>query len=535
MRIKFKCFFEKYWHYIILIIYFMLLLYQHKFIHMYGDDYYYGSFLKENFLRKHMDHYMYINGRAFVHFIVTLILYFKTNLFMIVNPLMIIGVVILVAKLVTQDKEDYKYAVVLVVILFSMLSIDITRQSIFWVDGSFNYLFPMLLALATFYFLKKSIYTRKKYWYLPLIALLAGMTVEQATAITFGGILLILMSSKLIYNRKLSFNHYLTLLLSFVGGLTVVLAPGTFIRADIEGIKINIIENIENIVKMLFLYKDMEIYNLLLLICIICIFTSKKDKGFLSKTLLSISVFCFVLVLKLGGNYTTVMPLGASNRLILSAVLVGILVFIIGLIYLGVYNLINEKNDMVLISLILAFGAQFMMIISPVYDYRILLSTVILYFITITTTIIKFKKNRYMWCMMALVLSIYITNNILIFISLGLIIFEYINNKYGKFLWATKINSKITEIVIITVTIISVWNNISGYRTNHSANIYNETAIQQYLQSESSNEIIILKKMPLYKYGWSYPYVNPYHMKVMKSYYGIDEEVKIIYLPYIQE
>jgi len=137
--------------------------------------------------------------------------------------------------------------------------------------------------------------------------------------------------------------------------------------------------------------------------------------------------------------------------------------------------------------------------------------------------------------MMALVLSIYITNNILIFISLGLIIFEYINNKYGKFLWATKINSKITEIVIITVTIISVWNNISGYRTNHSANIYNETAIQQYLQSESSNEIIILKKMPLYKYGWSYPYVNPYHMKVMKSYYGIDEEVKIIYLPYIQE
>lgn len=533
MGIKLKCFLKKHWHHIILGIYFILLVYQHSFIHMYGDDYYYGTFLKDNFFKKHIEHYMVINGRALVHFVVSLMLYFETKLFMIVNPLMIIGVITLVAKLVTNDKEDYKIAIVSGIVLFSMLSINITRQSVFWLDGSFNYLFPMLLALATIYLLKKSIYTGRTYWYLPVLGLLAGMTVEQATAITFGGVLLVLLSSKFINNKKLRFNHYLTLGLSFLGGLTVVLAPGTFMRAEIEGTNISVIGNLRKITDMLFLYKDMQAYNLMLLICVIFWLSLGKDKKFLSKVLFALNVFFFVLILKIGGNYTTIIPIDITNKLISVVVLLGILTFLIGLIYLALYNLIIEKNDIVLISLILAIGAQIMMIISPVYGYRILLCTIILYFIPIIATLIKFKENQFIWWLVALMLSIYMLNTKLILICTGLIIFEYINNQYNSSLWIKKLNSVIVVLLIVAITSISNWNNINGYKINHDAHMYNKMAIQQYLKNGSpSNEDIILKQMPLYDYGWSYPYVNPYHMKVMKMYYGIDQEVNIEYEPY---
>jgi hypothetical protein len=452
---------------------------------------------------------------------------------MIVNPLMIIGVITLVAKLAAKDKDDYKIAIASGIVLFSMLSINITRQSVFWLDGSFNYLFPMLLALATIYLLKKSIYTGKTYWYLPVLGLLAGMTVEQATAITFGGILLVLLSSKFINNKKLRFNHYLTLVLAFLGGLTVVLAPGTFMRAEIEGTNINIMENIKKIKEMLFLYKDMQVYNSLLLICVIFWFSLGKDKKFLSKVLFTLNVFFFILVLKIGGNYTALMPIDITSKLISVVVLLGILTFLIGLIYLALYNLIIEKKDIILISLILAIGAQIMMIISPVYGYRILLCTIILYFIPIISTLIKFKENQYIWCLVALILSIHIINTKLTLICTGLIIFEYINNQYNSSLWIKKLNSVIAVLLIVAITSIAIWNNINGYKINHNAHIYNKTAIQRYLKNgASSNDTIILKQMPLYDYGWSYPYVNPYHMKVMKLYYGIDQEVNIEYEPY---
>lgn len=527
MGIKLKCFSRKYWHYIILGIYFILLIYQHGFIHMYGDDFYYGTFLKDNFIKKHIEHYMYINGRALVHFIVTIMLFFKTKLFMIVNPLMIIGVVTLAAKLVTNNKENYKIAIALGLVLFSMLSINITRQSIFWLDGSFNYLFPMLLALATIHLLKKSIYTGKKYWYLPVLSLLSGMTVEQASAITFGGVLLVLLSSKLINNRQLKFNHYLTLILALVGCLTVVLAPGTFMRAEIEGTNISIIENIKDIVKMLFLYKDMQVYNLLLLLSVI--FTLKNNKNLFSKVLFYLNVFFFVSILLIGGNYTTIIPIDISNKLILAVVLIGILVFLVGLVYLAVYNLIINKDDMILISFILAAGAQLMMIVSPVYGYRILLCTIILYFIPIMTTIIRFKEEPYIWLLIALILSIYITNNKLTLVSFSLLIFEYINNKYDKFLWINKANKIIVSLLIVIATLIPIWNNINGYKINHVVNKYNEMVIQEYFDNGALDDTIILKQMPLEDYGWSYPYVSPYHMKVMKMYYGIDMEVNIEY------
>ncbi|MTI47816.1 MAG: hypothetical protein FH761_08240 [Firmicutes bacterium] len=523
---------KNYWHYIILIIYFGLLVYQHFFIHMYGDDYYYGTFLQSNFLQKHMDHYMYTNGRALVHFIVSLMLFFKTKLFMIVNPIMIIATIILVAKLATNDEKNYKIAIASGIVLFSMLSINITRESVFWLDGSFNYLLPILLSLLTIYLLRKSINTNEKYWYLPLVGFISGMTVEQGSAITFGGVLLLILNSKFIERHNINFNHYLTLFFSLLGGLTVFLAPGNLIRMSIEKSDNSVLDNIKNIVFKVFLYKDTQVYILLLIMCVILSLSILKKHNLFSKLLIAINGVFFILFLNLGGKYIGLMPVDIEDKYTLIIVIMGILAFMAGLIYVSLDKLIVEKSEIFIISLILGFGAQIMMIVSPIYGYRILLSTIILFFIPIISTIIEFKDNRYMWIMIVVILSIYFSSTKLVLISLGLMGMEFVNNHYNYRKWIKNINSILAGTIIIAITFLYISSNINGYRTNHYAHVYNEKVIEEYFEEGAPKGItIILKKMPLYDYGWSYPYVNPYHMRVMKMYYGIDQETTVKFIP----
>ncbi|HBY20494.1 MAG: hypothetical protein A2Y24_07160 [Clostridiales bacterium GWE2_32_10] len=528
MKTKLHEFLVKYWHYILLIIFFFALIYQHQFIYLYGDDYFYGIFHNENFWKNHIEHYLYANGRALVHFLVSLILIFDVYLFRIINPVLIVSLLIVIAKLVSKDKEEYKIALSCGIVLFSMLDINITRQSVYWLDGSFNYLLPIFISLLTFLYLKKSIYEKKRYIFLPLLGLIAGMTVEQSALVALGGIFLIILSAKFIMNKKVNKIHILTLLLALIGAATVFFAPGTFNRMQEEKDIVSILYNINQMIHVIFIYKGMYVYHMFMILSMIVWIINYKNKNMINKLIVTFLILIFVVLLKFDGGYYENLPVNTHYLKILGAVGVTILIYLLGGLSISLHTTFKEKDDTIAISLILAVGAQLMMVISPIFDYRILLCSVILLFIPILRTLVIYRKNIYIWIFMTLIISIFMANNLLICISLLVLSFQFINHNLEEIYIWKKLRMVVICGVIFVLVGMSMFKNIKGYIVNSTVQEYNIGKIKEFIK-ENNYETLTLKKVPIYEYGWSYPYESDYHMKVMKMYYRINENVQVEY------
>lgn len=74
---------------IILIIFFILTFIVNAQIGLFGDDYYYATFTKNNFLEHHINHYLKDNGRAIVHFLDSIFLFLPHIFWQILNSIML--------------------------------------------------------------------------------------------------------------------------------------------------------------------------------------------------------------------------------------------------------------------------------------------------------------------------------------------------------------------------------------------------------------------------------------------------------------
>ena len=149
---------KKNFNYIILIIFFILMINLHRYIYLGGDDYIYGNFIKDgiqSFCNMHINHYIHTNGRAIMHFLVTIMLIFDRYLWIIINPLALCIFVILISKICCKEEKNFNIALLLTIMLLFFIGIDISRETIFWLDGSFNYFYPMLLLLTNIYLSSK--------------------------------------------------------------------------------------------------------------------------------------------------------------------------------------------------------------------------------------------------------------------------------------------------------------------------------------------------------------------------------------------
>ena len=95
MKIK-KCF-----PMILLVTLFIFTLAINSQIGLFGDDYYYATFIRENFLELHKQHYLEINGRAIVHFLDSIFLALPKFFWAILNSLMLTGITYFGSKIVS--------------------------------------------------------------------------------------------------------------------------------------------------------------------------------------------------------------------------------------------------------------------------------------------------------------------------------------------------------------------------------------------------------------------------------------------------
>lgn len=200
---------------------------------MYGDDFIYALYFKDglgSFFKNTYDHYMQMNGRAVVHFILEVILLFKDKLFFVVIPLCI-SLVYITAAYVFKPKNK---ALFLSSGMSSALFIPCTvmREGFFWMAGAMNYIYPTFMAFIGFYVFLTIKKGKKISLFDILILFLAGASTEQGGALSAGFMILYTIAEcKNQDNIKKSF---LAIFVVFLGYATVVLSPSTFGRTVTE-------------------------------------------------------------------------------------------------------------------------------------------------------------------------------------------------------------------------------------------------------------------------------------------------------------
>ena len=487
----FKITINKKYSLIFLSVFILLMLYIHKFIYLGGDDFIYGSYVKGDiteFFNNHIYHYMFKNGRAIVHFIVTLFLIFDVYLWRIINPLTICCLIILISKLTNSDKEKYKKAITLSIMLVSFISINISREAIYWLDGSFNYLYPMVLFLLNIYLVNKSIENNKNYWYLPILGFVVGATVEQVGLMTIGVLFLILIDRLFINKNKVDMILYVNFIATILGYLTVVLAPGNFVRSSKQSPEI--VGNIIQLFRYNFMSDKMNFFMLLLMISSIAWLISFIKKGYNKKInflLLILMVLNSILYSAIGFFTSSIMKLAnrfinenisiysslweVTSRLdgsnILGAILWGIAVVsgcftIIVLLYQGIVIYIKNKELNMLVFIIVAIGAQFMMIISPVYGYRTVFPSLIAWIIVIVYSMVNNLNNKYILPMILSSVMFSINNNYFIIIGTIFILIYTLLKKIE----AINIIKCVFIIMIGYSVIFNIYNTIVGFKEN---------------------------------------------------------------------
>lgn len=341
--------FRKYLPNILLIILFVATFIVNMQIGLFGDDYYYATFIKNDFWQLHQTHYLQVNGRAIVHLLDTIFLALPNIFWAIANSFMLTAIAYFAKKIVMLFSSKEESSLITVLVFFFgilMLHIDVVRQSVYWVTGSFNYVYPAFMLFWYMYELFKNFKNDFNGNLFPLVilAFFATATVEQAGMMSFGTTVLLLIYS-FIKNKKSdvkgSYKKIIIVLLASALGLaSVILAPSQFIRIGLEeNEEISMIENIKS---------------------------------------------CFIFLAK-----TYVIKY-------LPQVLLAIFSLILLIINKKTAKLNSDEIFLIVTAVILGIGSQAMMLVSPVYGERNTLFGIfmIMLFTAILLQKISFDKNK---------------------------------------------------------------------------------------------------------------------------------------------
>lgn len=214
------------------------------------------------------------SGRIIVLGLVQLFLFLGKWIYDISNSLIFIGVICLILKL---RKNSITYLNITVVVSILFLFIIDFGESVFWLSGSLNYLWPsfiMLLFILKFnniYDNNRKIGLADKLKIL-LLAFLGGACQENTTFLVGVWLFMhLILNFKNLKTYKEKYNILLIYISFILGAALLLLAPGNFKRAG-SGLGIHFNQFIEN----LYLIK----YELLLQIIVIVILyiIKRKDK-----------------------------------------------------------------------------------------------------------------------------------------------------------------------------------------------------------------------------------------------------------------
>jgi hypothetical protein len=228
------------WPILILLVFYIALVFCHLQTFVINDDLPYSLYfrvdnritdLKGVVINQIFD-YSHISPRVFIHFIVQSLLIFNKTLWSFVNPLIIVGIVILMSYIlynITGKKGKPLYFVLASIVAFLLLYNY--KYLVYWVAGSVNYVwvFLVLLLFLLYYF---KIGFEKKPVLTFIICLFTSILCEVASIFVIVFLICDLFVKLFIEksDKKIIIKYFFYLLGSIGGFLFLMLAPSNIGR-----------------------------------------------------------------------------------------------------------------------------------------------------------------------------------------------------------------------------------------------------------------------------------------------------------------
>jgi len=223
------------WIIIISLVLFSCLCYCHFNTFLGNDDLPYSFFRRldkrvTNLYQVLLDNIMYyksLNGRFIVHCIVMSLLIFGKTLWSFLNPLIILGIIYILYKLITDKIKDTKSKITTFIGLSSLfLSMYNFKSLIYWVAGSVNYLWIcfFILLYVYLYYIKNIVRYKKTNFILLLIL----SSLHENSLVFF--ILFFLTINIIDYIKNKKMTNLKLFIPIIIGGAILLLAPGNVLR-----------------------------------------------------------------------------------------------------------------------------------------------------------------------------------------------------------------------------------------------------------------------------------------------------------------
>lgn len=514
----------------------------HSKVRLYGDDWFYYTFSQSDFsyfIQRNVEHYFAANGRVIVHLLATMFLKLPKIWWSFINTLFLVvisWVIVLIASIDNnKDIDKYIFGSLIVAFFISTMEGNLISQSVYWLTGSFNYVYPLfMLILLIFNFYNQE---GKPNWKLYLLGFLAGASVEQAGMMAFGFLLLNMLYKYFVLKEKIKKENLLLIFVTLLGLLTVLLAPATFLRASIERqhseplfdlIKYNI-----QIQTTTFMFSRIMVPTHILTIVASYVAIKQRLKHQNRLKLVEIFIITFGFISVVGLFYQLISRLAYTQyhifelKQFLFFGFVGLGYFILLCYSAYIVYLYSDLKYKFLpaVLLIIGFGSMGMMLISPVFGYRNLifvLFTLVLYSLIIIQIDIKYD-------LLLLIFGIYHLIHfrpsyglalIGIFFLMGLINFFY------KSLDKTTFYKEIAIIGIVGLLIFrSFFSIYQGYSEN--AYIYDKNLVKARSHINGGEKTLEQFKLTNDVYRWIMPYENDYYNPYYNLYIGVDINQKI--------
>lgn len=185
-------------------------------------------------------HYNTVNGRVLLHFIVQVMMLLGRPVFNVINSLVLVIFVLLIYLHFKGKNKNHSAAIFLMAALAVWTFVPGVGVTIFWLDGSVNYLWGSAIRLAALLPLRyyaESGETKHGIFMSVLMAFLsfaAGASNENMSAAFIGMTVLFILLYK-FRGYKIQPWHIVALAASVAGFLFMVLAPGTGVRMEVWG------------------------------------------------------------------------------------------------------------------------------------------------------------------------------------------------------------------------------------------------------------------------------------------------------------
>lgn len=253
-------------------------------------------------------HYLDVNGRAPLHFLIQFFLLLGKPFFNLFNTSIFLALIFFIYKIVKPN--DFKLSDSFVLLAFITACIWFTSpfigQTMLWLTGACNYLLGSLIVIVFLYFLQKkhshTSFSKLNFLMTLLVSLFCGWTQESISIGVSGALFFYYLFHKSEINTR-----RIAMILGFwLGTILIIVSPGTFNRVQNE-IVVNNLEVLDQIVlKLLTVFNAIKIIKfsmlLMLVLSLLNYFVKTSLVDFVKRQSLYFlsAIFCFILVVIIG-------------------------------------------------------------------------------------------------------------------------------------------------------------------------------------------------------------------------------------------